>query len=78
MSQINAEDVSFTYGDSMSMMDSVDRMDPFNKELLYNFIKEKTDDVASYLKNLNKQNRYIEVQLWNDIYVKELNDISKE
>jgi hypothetical protein len=69
LNQINDEDVSFTYGDSMSKMDSDDRMDPFNKETLLKFIKETTNDVTSFLINLNQQNRYIEVQLWNDIYI---------
>jgi hypothetical protein len=72
LSDIDSADISFTYGDSMSKMDSKDRMNPFNKESLFNFINETTYDVSSFLNELNKQNRYIEVQLWNDIYVKEL------
>lgn len=72
LSHIDSDDVSFTFGDSMSKMDSEDRMDPFNKETLFKFIHEISEDVISFLIDLNKQNRYIEVQLWNDIYVKEL------
>jgi hypothetical protein len=72
LSDIDSADISFTFGDSMSKMDSEDRMDPFNKESLFNFIYETTSDVNSFLNELNKQNRYIEVQLWNDVYVKEL------
>lgn len=72
LGDIDSEDVSFTFGDSMSKMDSGERMDPFNKELLLKFIREKTDDIISFLSDLNKHNRYIEAQLWNDIYVKEL------
>ncbi len=34
--------------------------------------QEKSDDVASFLQELNKQNRCIEVQLWNDRYVQDL------
>jgi len=71
-SDIEPADISFTFGDSMSKMDSDDRMSPFNKESLLNFINETTYDVISFLIELDKQNRYIEVQLWNDIYVKEL------
>jgi hypothetical protein len=70
LADIDPVDISFTYGDSMSKMDSMDRMNLFNKELLLKFIHESTDDVNSYLKELDSQNRYIEVQLWNDIYVK--------
>lgn len=71
LSDIDSADISFTFGDSMSKMDSDDRMDPFTKESLFNFIHQTTNDVASFLNELNKQNRYIEVQLWNDIYVNE-------
>lgn len=53
----------------MPRMDSEDRMDPFNIETLSLFIKERTDDVNAYLTELNKNNRYIEAQLWNDDYL---------
>lgn len=72
LDDIDAAYVSFTFGDSMAKMDSKDRMDPFNKESLLSFIYETTHDVISFLDELNRQNRYIEVQLWNDSYVKEL------
>lgn len=71
LSNIDFVDVSFTFGDSMSKMDSDDRMNLFTKESLFNFIYETTDDVSSFLNKLNKQNKYIEVQLWNDIYIEE-------
>ena len=71
LSDIDSADISFTYGDSMSKMNSEDRMSPFNKESLFNFIYENTYDLSSYLNELDKLNKYIEVQLWNDIYVKE-------
>lgn len=72
LSDINPYDISFTFGDSMSMMDAEDRKNPFTKDSLVHFIHETTNDVGSYLNELNKQNRYIEVQLWNDSYVKSL------
>lgn len=68
---ISPEDISFTYGDSMSRLDSKDRMDPFTIETLILFLLERTDDISSYLAELNKQNRYIEAQLWNDRYLKD-------
>ncbi|NLJ96099.1 MAG: hypothetical protein GX321_03015 [Clostridiales bacterium] len=70
LKNIRPEDISFTFGDSMSRMDSKDRMSPFNIETLTAFIHEKTDDVSSYLAQLDMQNRYIEAQLWNDRYLK--------
>ena len=72
LGSIDAADISFTYGDSMSRMDSADRMNPFTKESLSRFLQKKSDDVVSFLQELNKQNRYIEVQLWNDRYVQDL------
>ncbi len=72
LNNIDPADISFTFGDSMTKMDSEDRMNVFNKESLFNFIHANTCNVGSYLNELNKQNKYIEVQLWNDIYVNEL------
>jgi hypothetical protein len=72
LKDINPEDISFTYGDSMSRMDSKERMDPFSIETLTAFINERTDDINSYLDELDKQNRYIEAQLWNDDYLSDL------
>ncbi|MDF2986631.1 MAG: hypothetical protein K0R50_2141 [Eubacterium sp.] len=68
---IDPSDISFTFGDSMSKMDSQDRMNPFNKDSLLKFIYETTEDVILFLNELNRQNRYIEVQLWNDSYLEE-------
>jgi hypothetical protein len=72
LNSIDPADISFTFGDSMSKMDCEDRMDLFDKESLLNFIYENTHDVSIFLNELDKQNRYIEAQLWNDSYVKEL------
>lgn len=69
LSDIDSDDISFTFGDSMAKMDSADRMSLFNKESLFKFIYENTNDVGLFLNELNKQNRYIEVQLWSDVYV---------
>lgn len=45
---IDFEDISFTFGDSMSKMDSEDRMNPFNKDTLFGFIINKTNDINSF------------------------------
>lgn len=70
LKDIDPADISFTYGDSMSKMDAEDRKDLFNKKTLFEFIYENNEDVYSFLNELNNQNRYIEVQLWNDVYIK--------
>lgn len=69
LNDVDAADISFTYGDSMSMMDSEARMNPFTEETLLQFIHETTYDINAFLNELDKQNRYIEVQLWNDRYI---------
>lgn len=69
LSDIDSDDISFTFGDSMAKMDSADRMNPFNKESLFKFIYETTNDANAFLNEINEQNKYIEVQLWSDIYV---------
>jgi hypothetical protein len=68
---IDSAHVSFTFGDSMSKMDKPERMDPFTKESLYEFILGKKPDVFSFLEDLDRQNRYVEAQLWNDEYIKD-------
>jgi hypothetical protein len=52
-------------------MDAEDRMDPFTKETLFSFILESSDDIQTFVDDLNKKNRYIEAQLWNDSYLVE-------
>lgn len=69
LNDIDFDDISFTFGDSMAKMDFADRMNLFNKESLFKFIYENTNDVSLFLNELNKQNKYIEVQLWSDDYV---------
>lgn len=72
LNKIDPYDISFTFGDSMSIMDQKDRMDLFNKDSLASFVQEKTNDVFIFLNDLNQHNKYIEVQLWNDVYVEDL------
>ncbi|WP_151737691.1 hypothetical protein [Paenibacillus tengchongensis] len=69
LSDIDPAHISFTYGDSMSKLDSPDRMELFNLESLLHFITETSADINAFLEELNQQNKYIEVQLWNDDYV---------
>jgi hypothetical protein len=70
LNEIDSADVSFTFGDSMSKMDAADRMNPFSKQTLFDFIYKSTDDALSFLNELDRRNRYIEAQLWNDKYIK--------
>ena len=72
LDDISSAEVSFTIGDSMGIIDSVNRMEPLNKDMLYDFFKGKSQDIFTFLNDLNKNNRYIEVQLWNDSYIDNL------
>lgn len=58
LKDINPEDISFTYGDSMSKMDSEDRTHPFNKESLFEYILKYNSNIGSFIKELDKQNEY--------------------
>lgn len=66
---ISPSEISFTIGDSMGIIDKEDRIEPLTKEGLLDFISNKSNDIFSFLHDLNKNNRYIEVQLWNDSYI---------
>lgn len=70
LADIQPNHVSFTYGDSMSQLDKPSRLDPFTKDTLMDFIrKDHNMNVHEFLNALNRDNRYIEVQLWSDEYV---------
>lgn len=72
LDDISQTEISFTIGDSMGIIDSDNRLEPLNKDMLHDFLLEKSQDISSFLNDLNKNNRYIEVQLWNDSYITNL------
>ncbi len=69
LDDISQTEVSFTIGDSMGIIDSDNRMEPLTKDMLYDFLLERSKDIFAFLNELNQKNRYIEVQLWNDSYI---------
>lgn len=70
LEEIESCDISFTFGDSMSMMDKEGRRDPVTKEVLYDMIRRHNGDVERFLNAVCKDFNYIEVQLWNYRYLK--------
>ena len=72
LSNISSKHVSFTFGDSMAKYDKPERRDPFLKETLLELIDPYHGDVNLFLSSISEQYTYIEVQLWNDKYCKQL------
>ncbi len=68
LDDIDSEDVSFTFGDSMSMMDKAERRDPFLKETLYELFVKYNRNIDLLINDICQGFNYIEVQLWNDKY----------
>lgn len=71
LNDINTKDISFTFGDSMARMDNPERKDPFAKEKLLELIERYDNNIELFISNTCKDFNYIEVQLWNDIYLKD-------
>lgn len=69
LNDINTKDISFTFGDSMARMDNPKRKDPFLKETLLELIKKYENNLDLFISNMCQDYHYIEVQLWNDIYL---------
>ncbi len=67
LDEIDAKDISFTFGDSQGMMYKPERKNPFSKDHLYELIKIH-GNVEAFLRNIVSQYYYIEAQLWTDKY----------
>ncbi len=71
MNGISSKDISSTFGDSMSRMDKPERQDPFLKETLFDLMEKYDGNFDLFISDTCKQFNYIEVQLWNDKYIKD-------
>ena len=63
--QIPSESVSFTYGDSMTVLQTRGEIEMLTKDMLRHDI-EKFDSIESFLFDVSEQWKYIEVQVWDD------------
>jgi len=65
---IDPRHISFTFGDSIAVMDSPDRRDPFTKDVLYQYITQHGHNVEQFLDSIQETYGCIEAQLWTDSY----------
>ena len=68
LKDIDATDVSFTFGDSVAQMDSPNRKDPFLKDKLLEYISLHDNNVEKFLDGIKQPYVCIEAQLWTDKY----------
>jgi hypothetical protein len=70
LSEIDICDVSFTFGDSMFIVDRPDRRPLFLKDKLQEHLLSFENDIDKILDRVNQQigHRVIEAQVWNDGY----------
>jgi len=68
LSNIDACDISFIFGDSCGEVDRPNRKEPFMKDELMRYIAEHDNDIEKLLKTA--RHGMIEAQIWSDKYFK--------
>lgn len=63
---IHSDYISFTYGDSMSVLKRDGEFTMLTKDMLLKTISDYEGTTEEFLMNIENQYRYIEVQIWND------------
>lgn len=58
----------------MAKMDKPERKELFLKEDLFKYLDDYYGNVNQFLDSISERYTYIEVQLWNDIYIKGINN----
>ena len=70
LKNIPAEYISFTYGDSGAVFNKTGFISVITKDKLLESIRSFNGTLDEYMKEMTKKHYYIEVQLWNDEYIK--------
>lgn len=68
LKDIPSEFISFTYGDSMAVLNRNEKLHMVTKEQLTESIRSFNGTMDEYMMEISNKHRYIEVQLWNDNY----------
>ena len=68
LNDIDKNDVSFTFGDSVAQMESPNKPEPFLKDKLFEYISAFDNNVIDFLESIKSQYVCIEAQLWTDKY----------
>ena len=66
LKDIPDEYISFTYGDSSAMIEKTGNVKLITKQMLLDDILFFDGTIEEYLREIEKNYCYIEVQLWND------------
>lgn len=73
LKDIPSKHISFTYGDSCAKLEKTHRINIVTKEKLLSQISSFDGTLDDFMSYIEKEYTYIEVQLWNDEYVKYTN-----
>ncbi len=66
--EIPSESISFTYGDSMRVLEKNSAVTVRTKEMLLRILREYEGTLEDFMSEIVEKCRYIEVQLWDDQY----------
>ncbi len=72
---IPSEFISFTLGDSGAKYQRTGTLTMYTKEMLYSKIAENKGGLEAFLKEMTEQHSYIEVQLWKDACLDQLDSV---
>ena len=75
LSKIASEHISFTLGDSMSMLKRNGNILMLSKEELLQRIQDYPGNKEEFMEEIREKYGYVEVQLWSDEYVVNKNDL---
>jgi hypothetical protein len=68
LDEVSENEISFTLNDSMNIHVSGEERKVFTREDLFEYIKEQGSTLQDYIATLDKDHKYIEVQIWNSSY----------
>ncbi|MDE7361649.1 MAG: hypothetical protein K2N38_06930 [Oscillospiraceae bacterium] len=66
LNHIDSEDISFTYGDSMAVLERNGSFTMLTKDMLLKEIADFNGTIEEFLANVADKYNYVEVQVWND------------
>lgn len=66
LNRISSDCISFTYGDSMTILERQNGLTMLTKDMLLQAISDYDGTLEEYLRNIAQQYHYIEVQIWDD------------
>lgn len=68
LKDVPAQFISFTLGDSGALLANEKVITMYTKDMLLNILKENNGTIDEFMREIEKEYSYIEVQLWDDEY----------